>query len=108
MITTTSINLSVVKKLFKAMRAAQSQGIAHVYNRKGHAFLAVRKIVTRGKVFFQVLDKNGNNLKGLIAVAVIRLMFLDIVTPSLATTINKRLGYQSELGYSVISKSSFI
>lgn len=49
--------------LFKAMREAQKNGVAHVRNKKGNAFLAVRKVTNvKGRISFQVLDSKGNNL----------------------------------------------
>jgi hypothetical protein len=98
MITKTSINTTVILKLLKAFREAQKHGIAHVRNRKGNAFLAVRKFIVNGKVFFQVLDKHGNNVKRLITSMVCSFMNADIVSHNVAGLLVDRLAYPFQLG----------
>ncbi len=93
MITKTSFNAVVLLKIFKAVRMAQKHGIAHVNNRKGNAFLAVRKFVVDNKVVFQIVDHKGNNLKAQITRAAIDLMWSDFVTPFVANFFNERLVY---------------
>ena len=56
----TAINAVVMLNLFKAMREAQKNGIAHVRNKKGNAFLAVRKKLRfNGSICFEITNRKG-------------------------------------------------
>lgn len=73
MLTKTSINRSVIINTLKAMRLAMVQSVAHVRNRRGMAYLAVRSIRCGGRVLFEVTDKSGRNVSKLLNDAVKRL-----------------------------------
>jgi|26BtaG_2_1085354.scaffolds.fasta_scaffold25092_2 hypothetical protein len=53
------MNRTVKANLLKAIVKARKQGIEHVLNRKGHAFLAVRN-TTQGLI---IVDQTGRNIK---------------------------------------------
>lgn len=98
MFTKTSINKEVLLKLTKAMADAQHQSVAHVRNKKGHAFMAVRKRVVDGKVLFLVTDRHDNNIKPLVVDQAVSLMHGDVITPATANMFMERLAFQSQLG----------
>ena len=63
MINKTNVNKVVLSNVFKAMKEANKTGKAHVYNRKGNAYLRVRKCkIDNGGVRFLITDRNNNNV----------------------------------------------
>jgi hypothetical protein len=94
MITKTSFGTAVLKNIIKAMREAQKNGIAHVHNRNGHAFLAVRKFICNGCVTFQILDCQGKNAKPLIAAMATKLMVNNTLAVTTVQLLINRIGYQ--------------
>ncbi len=93
----THLNPTVIKNIIKAMASAHKHGIAHVRNRKGDAFLAVRKVVYKGKVFFQVLDRAGNNIRRLIGDRLIDLAAMGATTWNIIRPILRRVGWDMDL-----------
>jgi len=67
--TRTSVNPTVIKNILKAVRMAQKHGIAHVLNRKGNAYLAVRKYkdMKTGLIKFSITDINGKNIRKILS-----------------------------------------
>lgn len=98
MLNTTSFTKAVIIKVAKAMRQAQkTDSVAHVRNRKGDAFLAIRKRVVDGKVLFQVLDKAGRNIAGILTLAAVRLVKGSFIPNSLASILVDRVAFPYNL-----------
>lgn len=91
MITTTSFNKTVILKLLHSMSEAQKDGAAYVYNRKGKAYLAIRRVVVDGRIMFQVSDKKGQNIKNTLFGAIFSLVGKRAITAKVALLFTKRL-----------------
>lgn len=73
MFTKTSISPVVIMNVLKACKLAMVRDVAHVRNRKGNAYLAVRAIRCGGRLAYEVLDVKGRNVSQLLKDAVKRL-----------------------------------
>ena len=82
MITRTSINLAVVRKVLKGFNVALKQGEAHILNRKGKRFMTIKKVIYRGIILFKLIGVNGERLTSMVSVAVILLKVEGLVPAS--------------------------
>lgn len=103
MLTKTSFTSVVMAKIAKAIILQRKTGrsVVHVRNRKGDAFLAIRRFTYRNKVSFQVTDRNGNNMAQHIGQMLMSMAY-DISKPcfihiKLANFLTRYVGYDFQL-----------
>lgn len=97
MLNQTSFTKVVFIKIIKGINEANKNGIAHVLNRKGKAFLAIRKRIVNGKVFFQILDNLGRNVRGLMYSSISRFLEDRTLPHTVLAIIVSRVAYSYEL-----------